>query len=28
VLVAHVREHGEESLARIAFNLNAFVYVD
>ncbi len=28
VLGAHLREHGEASLARVVMNLNAFVYVD
>lgn len=28
VLVAHLKDHGEESLARVVLNLNAFVYVD
>lgn len=28
VLVGHLKDHGEESLARVVLNLNAFVYVD
>lgn len=28
ILTEHLRRHGEESLARVVFNLNAFVYVD
>jgi hypothetical protein len=28
VLVDHLKHHGEESLARVMLNLNAFVYVD
>lgn len=28
VLAAYLEEHGEESLARVVLNLNAFVYVD
>ncbi|MEX2580667.1 MAG: DUF1553 domain-containing protein [Verrucomicrobiales bacterium] len=28
VLREHLQEHGEESFARVLFNLNAFVYVD
>lgn len=28
VLAGHLKEHGEESLARVVLNLNAFVYVD
>jgi hypothetical protein len=28
VLVDHLKDHGEESLARVMLNLNAFVYVD
>lgn len=28
VLVGHLKDHGEESLARVVLNLNAFAYVD
>jgi hypothetical protein len=28
VLAGHLKDHGEESLARVVLNLNAFVYVD
>jgi len=28
VLVGHLKEHGEESFARVVMNLNAFVYVE
>ena len=28
VLAAHLKEHGEESFARVVMNLNAFVYVE
>jgi mono/diheme cytochrome c family protein len=28
VLVGHLKDHGEDSLARVVLNLNAFVYVD
>jgi hypothetical protein len=28
VLAGHLKDHGEESLARVMLNLNAFVYVD
>jgi hypothetical protein len=27
-LLAHLQQHGPASLARVIFNMNAFVYVD